>query len=510
MDNQPDKLASDMEAMQPYWSKINALYGGLTSMRANSDTFLPKMPDESSERYELRKGITKLTNVFRDIVENLSQRAFAKKVTLAEDSVDAAFKEFEMDVDGRGNSLHVVAGEMFYDAIGYSIDWMLVDYTKGVPLNATVADEKKLGARPYWVRYPVTSVLAAYTSMIEGKEHFTHVRLKENSTKRVGFGEETVKRVRQIDRAEIAPGVFDNPMVTIFLEHTKESGEKEWVIEGTPYYMTIKYIPLVPFVTGRRKGKGWKTTPAMQDAADLQITLYQQESALEFAKLMTAFPMLAGNGVSPMIGADGNPEPISAGPGLALYAPSSGDGAAGSWTIIEPSSSSLTFLASDVSATIKELREIGRQPLTAQSGNLTRITTAFAAGKGNSAVQAWALNAKDALELALYYTALWLKSDAEPKVVMDLDFDVSEREDDGYSNVLELRKEGEISRHQTLHEAKRRGILDKDFDPDDDLDMLLEEIEGDKDNEGKDDDVKDDDDPLNEDPDALKDPPPGG
>lgn len=106
---------------------------------------------------------------------------------------------------------------------------------------------------------------------------------------------------------------------------------------------------------------------------------------------------------------------VPVGPKSVLFAPPAGDGTHGEWDFIEPSAASLTFLAKDVEATEKQLRELGRQPLTAQTGNLTVVTTDFAAQKGNSAIQAWCLNLKDALEEALRLTCLWLGDSSKPR-----------------------------------------------------------------------------------------------
>ena len=221
----------------------------------------------------------------------------------------------------------------------------------------------------------------------------------------------------------------------------------------------------------------------MADAADLQVELFQQESSLKYAKIMTAYPMLAGNGVSPPLGDGGEPATVPVGPHAVLYAPPDGQGTSGSWQFIEPSATSLRFLADDIKETIKELRELGRQPLTAQSGNLTVVTTAFAAQKGNAAIQAWALNLKNALENALKFTALWLRTpDFEPKVMIDTDFDLGIGDDDTFTHVLALRsgEEPMISREQVIHEAKRRGILTPDYDGEEDLETLLAELGADQ------------------------------
>ncbi len=249
--------------------------------------------------------------------------------------------------------------------------------------------------------------------------------------------------------------------------------------------ISIGVIPLVPFITGRRLGSSWRFHPPMRDAAELQIEHYQQESALKHIKSLTAFPMLAGNGVSPAMGDDGKPMPVPVGPQSVLYAPPSGEsGSHGEWQFIEPSAESMKFLAEDIKETARELRELGRQPLTAQSGNLTVVTTAFAAQKGNAAIQAWAINLKDALERAFDLTARWFAVDLDPNVIVDMEFDLGFGDDESFAHVLTLRSNGDISREAEIHEAKRRGILDADYDGDADAEKILDDLIGDEGEEG--------------------------
>lgn len=481
----PMALASDMEQMAKYFAKVRAILGGRDAMLEGKDEYLPKLEDESPERYKLRCSGAKMTNVFDDVIENLAARPFSERVVL-EENADAEFEEFAEDVDGSGTTLHSFAAEVFYNSIGYALDWILVDYTADVPYNATISDEKRMGARPYWVRYPADYVLAAYTAMIGGKEEFTHVRLYEPTTVQDGFSERTLERVRVLFRNQIAgpgeegdetQGAWGPPMVELWEKTKTTEGKEEWVIIKPARPMSIGAIPLVPVLTGRRAGKSWVVKPPMRAAADLQVNLFQQETGLEFAKTMTAYPMLAGNGVAPEIGDDGEPKDVTVGPGRILFAPPAGEGQPGSWEILEPSAQSLTLLKNDIESTIKELRELGRQPLTANSGNLTRITTAVAAQKGNSAVLAWLMNLKEQIELCLWYTGQWLNKDATPTIVVNTEFDIALEEDDGFSHVLTLRKGREISREATLHEAKRRNILDRDYNPEDDIDKMLDELE---------------------------------
>ena len=474
IDKTPADKSSDHKAMADYWEMVETILGGTKAMRAAAQ-YLPKFANEKDEAYKFRRDNAKFTNIYRDIVENLAQRPFAKEVGIG-DGAPEAIERFVEDVDGRGNHLHVFAGEVFFAGINAAVDWILVDYTKGVPVNATRADEARLGVRPYWLRIPAASMLAVYSDMIDGREQFIHARIHEPITERDGYGEKTVNRVRVLNREPLEGGGYGPATFEVFEEQKDgRTGRTEWVsIEAGA--ISIGVIPLVPFITGRRIGGSWRLLPPMRDAAYLQIEHYQQESALKHIKSLTAFPMLAGNGVAPPMGDDGKPVAVPVGPQAVLYAPP-GDSGAGSWAFIEPGAASLKFLADDIAATARELRELGRQPLTAQSGNLTVITTAFAAQKGNSAIQAWALNLKDALEQAFVFTGMWLKEQHSVEVHIDTEFDLGMGDDDTFAHVLAMRtgEEPMISRAAAIAEAKRRSILSPDYDPDADAALILAE-----------------------------------
>jgi hypothetical protein len=148
----------------------------------------------------------------------------------------------------------------------------------------------------------------------------------------------------------------------------------------------------------------------------------------------------------------------------------------------------MEFLQKKNNETKQDLRELGRQPLTAQSGNLTVITTAVAAGKARSAVGAWALQLKDAIENALVITAKWLKKDDyDPEINVYTDFDNFA---DGGADLAELgsaRRAGDLSQETYWYELRRRKVLSPEFNAEKEREKLLEEIPGDGDLENPDD-----------------------
>lgn len=480
-DKTPEATSSDYEAMAPYWRMVSAILGGTETMRAGGQTYLPKFEHESKACYDTRLASAKFTNIFSDIVDTLASKPFEKELVIEKsDAVDDLIE----DIDGQGNHIHVFGAGMFHSGVSDAITWALIDYTADVPQGATRAAEQALGARPYWVNIPASNMLAVYSETIGGREVITHARYREDAKERDGFDEVVRKRVRVLQREvvydETGKAMSAGAATWELYEKQKDAtdAKEKWVSISSGVY-SIGIIPLVPFITGRRLGSSWVIRPALQSAAHLQIEHYQQESELKYMRQRTAFAMLAGNGVEPATDEQGNPKPVPTGPFSVLYAPPGSDGKNGSWEILEPSGSSLEFCSKEVDKTEAQLRELGRQPLTAQSGNITTITAAFAGDKAHTVIEAWALNFKDFLENCLKITTMWRGSQIEPEVQVNTDFALSLREDTGASNLDAARGRGDISHETWFDEMKRRGIIGPNRTFEEENKRLIEEMPGD-------------------------------
>lgn len=488
----PDTVSSDHEAMSPYWAKVDTILGGAETMRAAGETYLPQFPNETDADYDYRRENAKFTNIFADIVGTLASKPFGEEVAVANDGASDAIKMLAEDIDGRGNHLHVFAANTFYAGINDAVSWILVDYTKartradGRPLS--LDEEKRQGLRPYWVHIPARRMLAVYSDVIQGKETFIHARISETVLRREGFGEVSIERVRVFNRDPIFEVLADGKATDQIVDYapatfavyekkakTGNRGGHGWDVAESGD-VTLGVIPLVPFVTGRRLEGAWRFAPPMLDAADLQIEHYQEETRLKMSKELVGSPMLAGNGVQPSL-VDGQPAPVPVGPKAVLYAPPYGDsGSHGEWKYIVIDAAGLTFLASQVDATEKQLRELGRQPLMTTSG-ITVVAASFATQKAGSVLKAWALGLKDALEQALMLTAKWLGDGSEPTIVWNLDdLDLDLDGQDGPTTLLDARKNGDLSQETLWSEFKRRSILSADFDADEERQRIEDEM----------------------------------
>lgn len=451
--------------MVPYWDKVTALLNGYEAVKAAGTVFLPPFPNESPEDYELRLNTTKLTNVFRDVTDGLATKPFQDEITLIKGDSSVEVPEFVLnwveDVDGRGNNLTTFAAQTFASAIDYGIDWIFVDYPEVREKNLTISEVKQKGYKPYWVHVLGKNVLDVRTELRGSKEYIVYFRYQEPAY----MGAPTYVR-------EYIYNKNLNVVEWFLYRQNDDFTEEERFIEVSRGILEKDYIPAVPLVLGKRDGNGWYVNPPMQDVVDLQITLYKNESALEYIKMLACYPMLATNGAKPSKGA----EKISVGPNRVLYGIMQQNGAGGDWHYVEPNANSLEFLQKNIDKTKQDLRELGRQPLTALSSQLTTVTTSVAAGKAKSTVTAWVYLLKDCLENALKITTEWLGSDYEPQVNIYTGFD--NVTDDGRDlGVLDsARDRGDISQETYLAELKRRKILSPEFSFEEEKGKLLDEI----------------------------------
>lgn len=461
------KPSQDNVDMRVYWGQVADLVGGLATMKAAGEKHMPRFPDEDTTNYNFRLSLAKLTNIHNDIVSSLADKPFAEETEIVEDegkTVPDLFKTLSDDMDGEGNSLTQFAKSVFLNGIRNALDWVFVDYPKTEPGRVyTLAEGKALNIRPFFSRIDAINILEVRSKYMNGKREINYIRIFEPGTP---------NKVRVFELIE-----NEGARVVIWTLYAKqESGHDVWLIEDNGN-LSIDVIPLVPFITGEREGKSWCFNPALRDMVELQICLYRQESALEHIKTVAAFPMLSGNGVKPPMEADGKtPKKMRVGPHTVLFAPPDGQGNSGSWSYVEPSAQTLVFLSADVDKTKQDLREIGKQPLSAQSGNITVITAGMAAGKSKSTVKAWGHALENALENAFIiagkYAAL-PESDYSPEVKVYDDYDnIAEGDVDALNSA---RASKDISRTTYLNELKRRSILSAEFDEEADAGELLTE-----------------------------------
>jgi hypothetical protein len=460
--------SSATTAMMPYWTMVEAIIAGLDAMREGGTDFLPKFPAEEDDDYTYRLSLTKFTNIYRDVLEGLATKPFEEEITLIGKSgrpIPTELIDFVENVDGGGNNISQFASQVFFNGINNAIDWIFIDMpVVDTDKSISIADAKALKLRPFWTRVLAKNVLEVRTENHGAENVITYIRILEPAVDNNPVRVRVFKKTDSLVEWELWEIPATGP----------SSDEIVMVGSGT---LSIGIIPFVPFITGRKDGNTFKFAPPMRDAADLQITLYQNESALEFIKALAAYPMLAANGMKPEKDANGKIKKVAIGPGRVLYGVPDGNGGNGEWKFIEPTSNSMEFLLKSCDKTKQDLRELGRQPLTALSTQLTTVTTSIAAGKARSAVTAWALGLKDTLENALVITNLFMKiTSYDPEVNVYTGFDNVKDDGSDLETLNKARENNDLSLDTYWFELKRRKVLSPEFTAENERKKLLEEI----------------------------------
>ncbi len=469
MADDPSTPSAEYGRMEKKWKLVIDILDGVDAIRRSGDKYLPKYEGESSEEYRRRSQSAPWRPEYADILQALSTKPFGRDVAIkgvAPDeilgAVDPATKArrggYVDDIDGRGSSLTTFAAEAFWQAASKGAHAILVDYPEMAP-DASRADEKQAGARPYWVQVPFDSIIALYTDTVGGREIVTHVRIRESRVERDGFGEKTIEQVRVLE-----PGTS---------QVWERNAKGDWAPGPVKPHLrggSFGAVPISLIYFGRRIGT-LEVAPPLQPVADMQIELYQALSRQEEILTFAGSPMLSGNGFPP----PGPQEPrIQVGPKTILFAPPK-DGAPASWDFIQPNPANITEIRKSVEAIQADIRRIGLQPLTELPGNPTATGKAIDAAKTHSAVKSWALQLNDGLEQSFVFTCEYLSKPATVQTEVSTDFSVLPYAAEPLKALAEARATREISHDAFIAGLKRFDVLSSDFDANADKALIASE-----------------------------------
>ncbi|WP_223644349.1 DUF4055 domain-containing protein [Corallococcus sp. EGB] len=452
--------SSAYRAMQPAWALVLALLGGTSTMRAAGRTYLPQYHAEEDAAYKERLQRAVLLNVFGKTVRNLAAKPFSKPVRLGE-AAPEPLRVLVDDVDRQGSDITAWARGVFRDGLGKGLAHILVDFPAVDPETVkTLEDEQRAGLRPYFVHVSAESLIAAYAETVNGVEVLTHVRIRESETRRDGFEEVQVERVRVLER--------DNWAIY------ERSGTSEWEVAASGPN-TLGFVPLVTWYAGERTAL-CAAKPPLMDLADKNVEHWQSASDQRNVLTVARFPMLAASGLEPDGGGEGGKGAgkVPVGP-HALLTTSSPQG---KFYYVEHTGAAIAAGRQDLEDLKDEMAMLGVELLVRKSGSTTATEKSINTAQAHSELQAMAESFGDALELAFYFAARWLAlevDDASLKVEVNTDFGISEGDAQGLDVLFKARAAREISREAFLSELKRRGVLMADFNVETDGERLASE-----------------------------------
>lgn len=436
-----------VEAMAKHWPLIDALLGGTPAMRAAGPAYLPQQPREDAEDYAYRLSTATLFPAFARTAAVMAGKPFSKELVLGED-VPPEVAQWIGDIDGEGRSLHAFAADLMHEAITHGYGGILVDYTRTEGAARTQADERTMGARPYWVHIKHDRILGWKVGKVNGMPALTQLRLSETEEVPDGdYGVKTVNRVRVY-----TPGAFE-------LWEEGKRGQYTLIDQGSMAPLTE--IPFVPFY-GTREGL-MVGMPPLLELAHLNAKHWREQSDQDDSARFARKRLLVVSGIE-------DNAAITSGSSYALSLPQGGDA-----KVVQGSAESVTVGRSELDALEAQMLQTGAELLTRQPGSRTATESSNDAEANKSELQRIVETFEDSLDRALDLTAQWLGLPEGGTVSLYKDFAAPINAQDSQA-ILALQQAGIITKETVIRESQRRALLSPDLVPEDELEAV--EAEG--------------------------------
>lgn len=425
--------SATIDAMAADWSMVDALMDGTSAMRAGGKTWLPKWPKESDEAYKERLGTAVLHPVFKRTVLVNASRPFSRSVTVG-DNTPPKIVEWMQDIDLHGTAFSAFALQIMTACLSKGIHGVLVDYPKA-PEVRTQADEKAVGARPYWVHYPATSILGWQTEKAPKGLRLTQLRLLESIE--VSNGEYLTKAMEQVRL--LTPGAW-----AIYRKNEKNPEIWDEIESG---FTTLDFIPF-KFFYGIRKDFGVGISP-VSDLAYQNVEHWQsasdQQTILHVARVPILFVKCIGDDASLTVGA-----------GSALQS-SEKDGDA---KYVEHSGKAIEAGAKSLEALEDRMRATGAELISLDAGFATATEVSSDSEASKSLLQQVCENFEESAQQCFIYMTDWVKEKGESAIELYKDFGIAASGDP--TTLGSAVSAGTVSNQTHFEELQRRDVVSAD------------------------------------------------
>lgn len=382
-----DKRHATYLQQQPKRDVFAAVKNGTDAVREGKTLYLPMYPDELKGEYEVRLKMATIDGIVQSGVDTLCGSVFHGDIDTSK--VNPAILPLLEDIDNKGTHFNIFARNAFDASFdGFSV--IIVDTPNSdVPINS-LGDEQRLGIRPYWRLYFAKDVIN-WRYDINPVSHAVELALlvleeKTEEPKDI-FETEMVTRYRvyRLDDQK-------RPMWELYRKADSASVSDEFALEDWGVLSTSG-IPaaIIGCITDE---------PRLLVESRLEIKAYQKESSFDTIEYLS-IPTLFTKGYE-------DENRLSLGASTHIRLPIEGDVG-----YVQIDSAGHAELKSTI-ATIKAY-------ISTRLNELTNVSASLPGGVGGAdktATQAviedrdkqarlilWAEQFKDALELALSFTA---------------------------------------------------------------------------------------------------------
>jgi hypothetical protein len=449
--------------MQSAWELIHDLLGGTRAMRAAGEKWLPIEPMETKVAYNARLNRTVLFGAYEDTVNGLVVRPFSKGVSLSKpEGLHEQLAAIADNVDLEGAALTQFIAQAFRHAINYGIHHILVDYPK-VTGQVTLADQRGSGIRPFWIHVTAPNLIgwSVERDPMSGSRRLTEIRIQETVTVSLSdFKQEKRKRIRVI-----------RPKAWELWEQITEGVTKDTWIKIEDGVNTLGKIPLVTIYFDQTSGF-MLGTPVLERLAWMNLEHWQSSSDQRNILRVARVGILFASGFR-----EDELPTLVIGPNFAIRT----DNAEANLRYVEHTGSAIGAGRDDLRDLELRMEIFGLKPLMENVAQSTATGNIIAEAKPETTIQYWIRTAEEAFLKCYQLSAEWVGAELPKDFDIDIynDFGITGRPASDIDNLLKMRAATPtplITHSTALTEIKRRGLLRDEFDVEQEVADVADEV----------------------------------
>jgi hypothetical protein len=483
----PNYQSDEYAALRVLWAKVDACFEGTEAMRAARGLYLPQFPQEADDVYEQRVATSTFTPFYETTLTGITGTILRKSFQLG-DKVPAAIVQDVENIDNAKTHIEVFGQRFLHTGVHYGAAYILVDMPQEPDVEVLDAEQaSRINFRPFAVLYGAKELAnePRYV-IIDGAPVLQLIVFLEESSQLDDFGTASAERFR----------VWRLPVYQDERENYHRAGNAEWEIWEKQTDASTKQdgfvlidsgvspladIPVAvfnanPCLTNPMETEG----PVLINLANTNIKHYQLESDHEHA-LHSCSPTawtvnLRQDVEGAPIGAVGK---VPYGNGVRWDL-----GENGSAGFAEPAGSGLERREKWIEKIERQMLDMGAalaMENSEKAGANTKIEATIRGGARTSRLTQIARAWQDAMEQALVFwgqwKGVWTDRTEEAEItlgVKDTDLVMAFTDTAAFSAMVEKHQ---LSLETFWALLQRGGILQDDFDAEDELQKIKKEKE---------------------------------
>ncbi len=453
----------DYLQFQDEYRLIRSLMDGTQAMRDAGELYLPKKTEEGNKHYATRLKASFLNPGFSDAIEKQTAKPFSRPINVENsDSMTGVMDGYINDIDGRGTDITGLGKSSFASGASFKSVFLFTDFTQlNLPPGASKADEASAAGRPHTFFISDADVFNWHFGDDGKYDEFRYLSSQLVQDGKFGYKKQNVIFRWFRDKWEK------------YVEHDKEnehyeelSGSKFWeLVESREHGFDGIPVEEVVFRDGKTSNS---------ELAEACLEYYQMQSDLKNIVTFIQTGVWFARGV----GKDEMPKFTIGANSLITLEDTEAD-----LSVVEHTGTAAQVGRRECDIVADRIEALSCKPMIQRSsGDVTAAEVNTNSASACSGIRSWGISLQKGLERSIANAYKWIKTPmpSDIKVVIYDDY-VIEGVSTDFVGLIDMYREGAISKELLINECIRRGILDTRTDvkaelkkSDDDLIKKLE------------------------------------